>query len=425
MKKLFFLWLILFTQIVNSQSFDAFFSDEVLRIDFFLSAQENQTKITIAQLKKEPFFAGSKNNLIFPEYGSCYIRIKDKNTGKIIYGKGMAPIFYEWLQLPKTERRNQFFENVIQVPYPKNDIIFEFLERDNAGKFQVIHSEEIHINHHRIVKETPDKQQVVPIYQHTTSEKAIDLAIVAEGYTQEQMDIFLADAKRLVDYLFSVSPFDKYKKSFNVYAVLSASQESGTDVGGKGIYRNTILNSHFYTFDSERYLTSPSLFKLADILASTPYDQAYVLVNTELYGGGGFYNVMNLASANGKENDKVFVHEFGHGLVGLADEYFYGSDTFSDSFSANYLKHEPWEQNITTLVDFKKKWADMISKNTPIPTPRTEKYQNTIGVFEGGGYFSKGVYSPMQNCRMKTNEASGFCPVCQRIIEKTILFLTQ
>ena len=39
---------------------------------------------------------------------------------------------------------------------------------------------------------------------------------------------------------------------------------------------------------------------------------------------------------------------------------------------------------------------------------------------EGGGYQSKGVSSPAENCRMKTNEAPAFCPVCQRAIERII-----
>ena len=51
-------------------------------------------------------------------------------------------------------------------------------------------------------------------------------------------------------------------------------------------------------------------------------------------------------------------------------------------------------------MNFKSKWKDMVKKGTPIPTPRTSKYKNTLGAYEGGGYTSKGVYSPMQDCRI-------------------------
>ena len=67
----------------------------------------------------------------------------------------------------------------------------------------------------------------------------------------------------------------------------------------------------------------------------------------------------------------------------------------------------------------------MVKKGTPIPTPRISKYKNTLGAFEGGGYTSKGVYSSMQDCRMKSNDPKGFCPVCERAIRKTVDFYTK
>lgn len=421
MKKNILLIIVFFCQWVIAQNFDTYFEQGALRIDFYLSAQQEATHITFAKLKKEPYFAGSKTNLIHPKYGACYVQIKDKKTQQIIYAQGLSPIFYEWMQLPQSKQTNKIFENVFRMPYPKADIIFEYLERKQDGTLALIFSKEIKITDYQILKEQPDQYNVVDIYRNAPVEKAVDLVFVAEGYTQEQMPKFITDAKRLVDYMFSVSPFSDYSQKFNVYAIESPSQEAGTDIGGQGVYKNTILNSHFYTFDSERYLTAPSVFKLADISANAPCDQVYVLVNTERYGGGGFYNVMNLVSSDHALSDKVFVHEFGHGFVALADEYYYENDVFSPNEAhQNYLKYEPWEQNITTLVDFQSKWADLVSKKTPIPTPRTHKYNAKVGAFEGGGYHAKGVYSPMQDCRMKSNDTDIFCPVCHRTIVKAI-----
>ena len=47
-----------------------------------------------------------------------------------------------------------------------------------------------------------------------------------------------------------------------------------------------------------------------------------------------------------------------------------------------------------------------------------------VGVYEGAGYQSKGVYRPFPDCRMKTNAAESFCPVCQRAIARIIEFQT-
>ena len=122
--------------------------------------------------------------------------------------------------------------------------------------------------------------------------------------------------------------------------------------------------------------------------------------------------------------DEVFVHEFGHSFAGLADEY-YADETGYDEEIYN-RKLEPWEPNLTTLVDFDSKWKDLLPEGTPIPTPVTEESkQLEIGVFEGGGYMAKGVYRPAYNCRMKINDTPFFCPVCRRAIERMIDFYTE
>ncbi|HBJ15802.1 MAG TPA: peptidase M64, partial [Parabacteroides merdae] len=85
-------------------------------------------------------------------------------------------------------------------------------------------------------------------------------------------------------------------------------------------------------------------------------------------------------------------HEFGHSFAGLADEYFSSEVAYQDFYN---LKYEPWEPNITTLVDFGSKWKDLLPADTPIPTPLDAGHKDKAGVFEGGGYLSKGIYRPM------------------------------
>ena len=161
-------------------------------------------------------------------------------------------------------------------------------------------------------------------------------------------------------------------------------------------------------------LRYPSFY---DIAANVPYDVIFILVNSSLYGGGGFYNHYSEVTVDNTWSKIVSVHEFGHAFAGLADEYT-GDVSYSDTYNLNV---EPWEPNITTNVDFNSKWKNMVSEGTPLPTPRTEKYKNSVGMFEGGGYVTKGIYSPFEDCRMKSNEAPGFCPVCHNAIRRMIL----
>jgi len=200
---------------------------------------------------------------------------------------------------------------------------------------------------------------------------------------------------------------------FNIYALETSSSESGNDIPGEGIYRNTIFNSTFYTFDISRYLTTTDMKTIHDKAAVVPYDQIVILVNSPLYGGGGFYNYLNVTTSNHKLSAKIFIHEFGHSFAGLADEYYTSEVAFEDYYN---LKVEPWEPNLHMLVDFFSKWKNMVGAETSVPNPRFNNFASKVGAFEGGGYVSKGIYSPMENCRMKSNETAFFCPVCQKAI---------
>ena len=114
-------------------------------------------------------------------------------------------------------------------------------------------------------------------------------------------------------------------------------------------------------------------------------------------------------------------HEFGHSVGGLGDEYFYEGDVMEEVYP---LTVEPWEQNITTLVDFSSKWQDMLKTDTPQPTPIEDKEMYAVGLYEGGGYASKDIYRPAYDCRMRTNEYPEFCSVCQRALTRLIKFYT-
>ena len=127
-----------------------------------------------------------------------------------------------------------------------------------------------------------------------------------------------------------------------------------------------------------------------DMAADVPYDYLIILVNSSRYGGGGFYNFINVCTADHKLSSNVFVHEFGHGFGGLADEYYTSEVAFEDYYN---LKVEPWEPNLTTLVDFDSKWRDLVDPSTPVPTPREGKYNSIVGVYEGGGYTSRGIFT--------------------------------
>ena len=418
----FVLAMLLLGGVCNAQNeFDTFFVKKSLRIDFALTGNATTQQAAIQQLREEPVWGGPVKNLEDPfNYGGYYVNVYDAESGRKIYSRGFNTLFEEWRTTDQAKSETQAWNNSVSVPFPKKPVQIEICARDKAD-----------MNFHPLLKQLVDpksifidrsplkKNKVVEIQSNGDSSNKADLVFLAEGYTEAEMDKFEADAKRFTKTLFDTPPFGKYKADFNVWAVCVPSQESGMDVSGDGVWKNTALNSGYYTFGIDRYLTSQDLKPIRDAVWDVPCDAIFILVNSDTYGGGGMYNFYAMSTANNELTSVVFVHEFGHSFAGLADEYFQSEVAYNDFYN---LKYEPWEPNITTLVDFDKKWKDLLPKNTPVPTPLDDKFKDKTGVFEGGGYLSKGIYRPMDNCMMRNYHP--FCPACQRGITQMINFLT-
>jgi hypothetical protein len=227
---------------------------------------------------------------------------------------------------------------------------------------------------------------------------------------------------------------------------------------------------------SERYLLTEDNKALRDIARHAPYDALYIMVNHDRYGGGGIYNFYCTFTTDNIWSEYLMVHEFGHSFFGLADEYYTSSTTLSDFYPPGY---EPSEPNITAMNDPDNvKWKHFFDKNTEVPTPwekseydstdiiwqkkraemndyrselqknkapfdeiekakkdydeasikrnkevqkylQASKYYGKVGVYEGAGYSSTGLYRSSINCIMFTR-TDFFCPVCSEAMESII-----
>lgn len=402
--------------------FNKYFVDKQLRIDYIRAGSYCENYVFIYQYKIEPYWGGPKANLVDTfNFGEYRIRAFDKKTGTLIFSKTYSTLFNEWqITSQAVDLKRSFFETVT-MPMPKDNIIVKFQKSNRQNN---IYEDQLSVV---IDPKNLDIRQglnfnfkVVDILKNGATENKIDLVFIAEGYTIKEEKNFLKDAQNFANYLFSYEPFKWQKNNFNIRAIFSFSAESGTDIPQNDIWANTIVNSSFNTFGTDRYLTTFDTRNVYDIAALAPYDQVCIIVNTQKYGGGGFYNFFNLTSAQNEFSREIFVHEFGHSFGGLADEYYDTNDAIDTMYNLNI---EPREPNITTLKDFGKKWKDLVDSITPIPTPSEIKYLTTVGAFEGGGYQAKGIYRPVQFCLMKELR-SDFCPVCSRAIVRMIDFLT-
>ena len=416
---------LIFCSSIFAQQYSDYFSNKACRIDFHFCGNAHSTSVYLDKIKQEPFWGGRRahlsENLNLGEYR---FQVLDSASNKLIYNYCFSALYFEWQSTPEALLVNKSFEQTVQFPYPQKPVKVIIEKRLDLEKWETLLKFGFSPDDKLIRKNKPEAVPVKTIMKNASPEYAIDIAVIAEGYTSKEQAKYYKDAQKLAENLLTHEPFAKYINRINVYAIAAISENSGVTVPQYDSWKNTAVGSHYYTFYEPRYLTSPNMFLIRDYAALVPYDAIYVLANTSTYGGGGIYNFYALASADSQRaQTEVVVHEFGHSFAGLADEYFKeGADVLDGMYD---IKVEPWEPNITSMVQFDKKWKDQLPAGTVIPTPINDENKSKLGVFEGGGYLTKGMYRPMFDCRMRTNEAKAFCPVCRQAVERMILFLTE
>ena len=409
MKKLFLITTLLASSLYTvAQRFEDYFDDRTLRLDYTFAGCDVLHEIYVDELVSLPHWYGRRQRLAeLPLRGNGQITVRSKVDSVVIYRQAFSTLFQEWLATDEAKHTQKSFENVFLVPFPKDpvEIKVELFDYHNEVVNSLTHT----VDPKDILIRKAGERSVTPydvLHQAGDTTRCIRIAFVAEGYTRDEMDHYLQDCQKAIGSLINHEPFKSMQDRFQIIAVKSASEESGTSEPSKGIWKSTVLGSHFDSFYSDRYLTTLHLKRLHDVLAGTPYEHIIILVNTEHYGGGGIYNSYNLSYTGGKHFLPVVVHEFGHSFGGLGDEYTYGNDDpmyFDDT--------EPWEPNLTTKATAFIKWENLIKAGK-------------AGLYEGGGNQEKGVWRGCENCRMRTNEEPEFCAVCQQALKKLIDFYT-
>jgi len=430
--------LLLVATLGGAQDYDRYFENRTLRLDYILAGDSGQQNIYLKEALSMPQWAGRKSRLSEIYLNSnARITVHDDANDSLIYANTFATLFQEWQSTEEAALTPRAFEHTCMVPFPKRPARITVELTDFHNRVTARYTHRINPADPLIRPVPAEGYEQRHVLQSGNITDCVDIVIVPEGYTRQQLPKFYADCQRAVDALFSHEPFASMRHRFNVVALGVAAPDSGATVPRLGQWTRSVTGTRYDTFRVDRYLMTDRMHKLYDLLGEVPFEHIIVMVNTDRYGGGGIYNTITVTTSDHPTFKPVLVHEFGHAYGGLGDEYDYGDDPVS-RYPADV---EPWEPNLTTLADFSKKWADMMPAGTPVPTPpaaipdyrkaRTDaewqlinQATQRVGVFEGGGYQSHGVYRPAQECRMKINQVDHFCPVCSRAIRRITDFYT-
>ena len=270
-KPLIIIALLTFNICIQAQRFEDYFDDRTLRLDYTFAGDHLQSMIYVDELVSLPQWYGKRQHLDeVPLKGNGQIIMRRHNSEEVIYRHSFSTLFQEWMTTEEAKHTQKSFENVFLVPFPKDtfDITVELYDNHaktaTSMKHTVIPSD--------ILIRKAGECDILPyevLHQASDTLRCIHIAFVAEGYTAEEMDHYLSDCRKAIGSLFNHEPFKSMQDRFNIIAVKSASQESGTSEPSKGIWKNTALGSHFDTFYSNRYLTTLHLKRLHDLLAGS------------------------------------------------------------------------------------------------------------------------------------------------------------
>lgn len=243
--------------------------------------------------------------------------------------------------------------------------------------------------------------EVTSIIEKGSTADKVDVVFIGDGYTAGQQEDFHADVRTKWAEMSAVQPYAAYQDLFNVWSVDAVSNQSG--VSGDptvNVVKDTALDSYFWCDDTERLLCVDTQKVESYAVKAPAADLVVVLSNSSKYGGAGYsgvsskvgYDGIATAASDNADSDQIAVHESGHSVGGLADEYTYPE-------YGTYTGAEPTEPNASTLSAAEMtaqhaKWYSWLGQTSPDG--------GTVGAYEGSRYYPVGLNRPTEDSIMRT-----------------------
>ncbi len=432
-----------------------------MRVDYVHTGDAARERFALGGVVMEGAWPGPLDRWVDESnLGKYAFEVLDRATNRVIYSRGFASIFGEWQTTDEAKLQRRAFQESIRFPAPDRPVQIVLKKRGPRNEFREVWSVIVDPADPAVDRSAPPKGNVWPVIRNGPPRDKVDLLLLGDGYTASEMTKWHADARRLAETLFSVSPFKEHRSDFNVWAIDTPAEESGVSRPSDQVYRRSPLRAAYDAFGSERYVLTMDNARLREIASAAPYEFVEIVVNDRKYGGGGIFNLYATVAADNAFTPYVFVHEFGHHFAGLADEYYTSDVAYGNSAE----RPEPWEPNVTADPRAAK-WKDLLTAGIDLPSDwpkqrfeelqkdiqkrrrdiraqhrpeqemealfREERDRDTkllasganagkVGAFEGADYEARGYYRPQQDCIMFTRDEAGFCAACRRAIERVI-----
>jgi IgA Peptidase M64/Peptidase M64 N-terminus len=440
-----------------------------LRVDYFHTGTAASETFSLARLVLEPLpFPGNPARAIDDTNAGRYLfEVRDRATNRILYSRGFSSIYGEWETTPEAKEAARTFEESLRFPLPEAPVQVVLRKRDaRTNLFREAWTLLVDPKDDTLdTSAPPPAGELITLQKKGDPASKFDLLILGDGYTEKERGKFEKDARKLMEALFDHAPFKDRRDDFNVFGLVPAARESGISRPSTGVHRRSPIGATYDAFGSERYVLTFDNRAFRDYASQAPYEIVEILVNGQTYGGGGIFNLYSTVASDSLWAPYVFVHELGHHIAGLADEYF----TSPAAYEAAAERLEPWEPNVTAAPQ-SPKWTALLTPGAPLPTPwdeagfiewqrgvqtrrkqiradkrpegemdslfSAEKVEATkrlsgephaskVGAFEGANYEAKGYYRAQADCVMFTRDDVPFCAACRSALERIIDLYTR
>jgi IgA peptidase M64 len=250
----------------------------------------------------------------------------------------------------------------------------------------------------------------INIGRGVNGDNRLDMVFVGDGYTADELGQYASDVDNVIAGFFVFEPFITYESYFRITRVDVISNESGVDNDpSQGINRDTALDMEFWCFNIERLLcvNVGKAYNAANAGASD-VDQLLAVANSSKYGGAGYPgNDLGTLSGQNSSSVQVAIHEMGHSLGNLADEYTYGGPS-------NWTDGEPPEVNnsiftASQMNAMETKWWQWAGYSD-------NRFDSPVGNYEGAHYSQTGIYRPSNNSMMRALSRKFNAPSAEMII---------
>ncbi len=436
---------------------------QTMRVDYIHSGGPDGEHFGLDRVVIEPLpWPGPLTRTIDQlELGPYRFIVRDASSKTRHYSRGFGSIYGEWETTTEARELNRSFHESLRFPRPPAAVEVTVEKRRPDQQFQPVWTVTVDPDDMLVDQSTPANQTVVAIQETGPPANKVDLLMIGDGYTANECPGFIDQAQRLTETLFRYEPFRERRQDFNVWAICPPGHESGVSRPSTGVYHRSPVGARYDIFRSERYVLTLENRALRDIAAHAPYEMLSILVNSETYGGGGVFGQHATLAAGNDWAEYLFVHEFAHHFAALADEYY----TSAVAYEPGPINVEPWERNITALLDGPLKWQAQATTGIPVPTPwpkevyekqarliqaerqrlraanrpeaemstlfrRQQKeegalfdaavHHHDVGAFEGAGYRASGYFRPQIDCVMFSRNDVPFCDVCIEALGEVI-----